>query len=273
LSFCKVSMDVFERFLVAVRQGYNDNPYHNWRHAFDVVQATFAFLLQFSETESFTPLDKLALLVSSLCHDLGHPGCNNDYLVKTECEVASLYNHRSVLENCHSFMLFRMLGKRPELDIFAALSKDDRTVVKKIVIECILSTDPSVHFQYVSKLSAIDSPATATPEQKLVIMQCIVKMADISNVARNWEGPGYKWSCLVNEEFFNQGDALKSCGMDVPAFLDRNATTISKNSKSFIDSIALPLFKALGRLFPKFNEEAVPLLIANRAKWENQVCD
>jgi CheY-like chemotaxis protein len=111
VDFCNVSVDVLERFLVAVRQGYNDNPYHNWRHAFDVAQATFVFLVQFNKSVSFTLSEQLALLVASLCHDLGHPGCNNDYLVRTECEIAKLYNHRSVLENCHSFMLFRMLDK------------------------------------------------------------------------------------------------------------------------------------------------------------------
>jgi hypothetical protein len=151
------------------------------------------------------------------------------------------------------------------------LSKENRAAVQGVVVECILSTDPSLHFQYVSKLSAIGSIQSMAPEQRLVVLQCVVKMADVSNVARNWDGPGYKWSCLVSEEFFKQGDALRSCGMDVPTFLDRNATTVAKNTLSFISGVALPLFEALERLFPDFGREAVSLLVANRDNWETEV--
>ncbi len=269
VQLCQASTDVFERLVMAVRQGYGDHPYHNWRHAFDVAQATFVFLVRHAGPLHATPTERLALLVAALCHDLGHPGCNNDYLVKTESEVAQLYNHRSVLENCHSFMLFRMLEKRPELDVFAGLPAENRTQVQKIVMECILATDPSAHFQYVFKLGAIASLGEMKPDERLSVMQCVIKMTDISNVARAFEGPGARWSELVNEEFFNQGDALRSCGMAVPEFLDRHVTTVATNSVSFINGLALPLFKALGRLFPEFDTEVVALLVANKAKWEN----
>jgi hypothetical protein len=98
-------------------------------------------------------------------------------------------------------------------------------------------------------------------------MQCILKMADISNVAREWDGPGYSWSCLVSQEFFNQGDAMRQYSMEVAPFLDRNATTIGKNSISFIDHVAMPLFVALGKLFPEFQREVVSVLAANRLRW------
>jgi hypothetical protein len=101
-------------------------------------------------------------------------------------------------------------------------------------------------------------------------LQSIIKMADISNVARNWDTSGYKWSCLVSQEFFKQGDTLKSCSMEVAPYLDRNSTTIGKNSVVFVERVAIPLFKELGRLFPEFDKVVVETLNVNRQRWEEE---
>jgi hypothetical protein len=86
--------EIWESFLVAVKQSFNDDPYHNWRHAFDSLQAAFVFLVRHCDGMELAPLEQLGLLiVASLCQDLGHPGCNNDFMVKTESKVAALYNH------------------------------------------------------------------------------------------------------------------------------------------------------------------------------------
>lgn len=61
------------------------------------------------------------------------------------------------------------------------------------------------------------------------------------------------------------GQAL---GLEVAAFLDRDATTISKNSINFIDFVAVPLFQLLGKLYPDFDEQVVTLLTLNRRLWE-----
>jgi hypothetical protein len=43
----------------------------------------------------------LALVISSLTHDIGHKGINNAFLVATRDPLATLYNDQSVLENMH----------------------------------------------------------------------------------------------------------------------------------------------------------------------------
>ncbi len=263
---CGLREQELEDFIMAVRRGYNDNPYHNWRHAFDVTQAIFVFLVNYCGTFVLSPVEQLSLLVAALAHDLAHPGHNNDYLIRTDSDVAMLYNHRSVLENCHSFMLFRMFGKRPELNVLNPLPTGDFMLAKKIIMECILATDPSLHAEYVSRFNAEDGIVPETPPYRLLTLQCILKMADISNVAREWDGSGYSWSVLVSQEFFNQGDAMKSSSMEVAPFLDRNATTIGKNSLSFIDYVAMPLFIALGKRFPQFEKEVITLLATNRER-------
>jgi hypothetical protein len=78
---------------------HSTNPYHNFRHAVDVLQANYYFLCKlgvlkpmnenanFSPVESeikglFQPLDIFALLMASIGHDVGHPGVNNSFMVK-----------------------------------------------------------------------------------------------------------------------------------------------------------------------------------------------
>ena len=273
LNHFDIKTEVLERFLVVVRQNYNANPYHNWRHAFDVTQATFCYLTHFQGHSYLTQLDVLALLVASLCHDLGHPGVNNAFMTSTLSDVAILYNDQSVLENFHAASLFQLINQHPDLNIFQSLNKSKFREIRKLIIECIIATDPAMHYEYVSKLSAkMESDQGAwngeMADQRLLLMKSILKMADISNVARLWDGPGYEWSQRVSLEFFTQGDREKALGYDVAAFLDRDATTISKNSMNFIDFVAAPLFLNLGKLNAEFDDQVVTLLTLNRHRWE-----
>ncbi len=198
-----------ENFLGAIKCLYKKNPYHNWVHAFDVMQATFCVLVRFGGLAKLTRLDLLVLLVSALCHDLGHPGVNNAHLVTTQADLALLYNDHSVLENFHVASFFRLLHQRKDLNIFASLSKQQFKDVRKAITNCILATDMANHFEYVAKLGVkADSGSLdwefSVAEQRLLFMQCIIKLADISNVARPWN-VSVQWSNRVSEEFFAQG--------------------------------------------------------------------
>ena len=56
-------------------------------------------------------LDILGLVISSMGHDLGHPGVNNNYLINSESDLALTYNDISCLENYHTSTLFKILRK------------------------------------------------------------------------------------------------------------------------------------------------------------------
>ena len=67
----RISEVKLEQFLLAVQSKYNSNPYHNFRHAFDVTQAVFSILTTFGGAEYFSYLNIFALLVAAICHDIG----------------------------------------------------------------------------------------------------------------------------------------------------------------------------------------------------------
>lgn len=96
----------------------------------------------------------LALLVAALCHDVSHPGTNNTFQVRTASEVALTYNDRSVLENMHASVATKLL-KKPRNDITANLSSSDRSEMRVLMIEGILATDMTHHFEMVAQLDQL----------------------------------------------------------------------------------------------------------------------
>ena len=59
---------------------------------------------------------RFVTLIAALGHDVGHPGVNNHYLVRTADPVALTYNDVSVLENMHAATLLQIIqGSRRNL--------------------------------------------------------------------------------------------------------------------------------------------------------------
>lgn len=94
-----LKIDIMYDFIFDVSNSYhNSNPYHNFRHAVDVMQSTWYFLCSMHALTSpywsrhddgpsssaicpLKPIQLLALLMASLGHDVGHPGVNNGFMV------------------------------------------------------------------------------------------------------------------------------------------------------------------------------------------------
>ena len=63
---------------VEVGGGSQPPPFHNWRHAVDVLQA--ASLISDGLKPPIVAAERRALLVAALLHDVGHPGRSNAYV-------------------------------------------------------------------------------------------------------------------------------------------------------------------------------------------------
>ncbi|KAJ8608306.1 hypothetical protein MRB53_039728 [Persea americana] len=192
-------------FLLATRKAYNFFvKYHNFRHACDVLQAVFYFLLQIralppvmhgdaiSDPPStclgqvLQPIHTFSLIVSALGHDVGHPGVNNLFLETMGAPLALLYNDRSILESFHCAAYSQILRR-----YWAAVAADK--ACRKLMINIILATDMSHHNQYMSKLAALDEivasrdPASIfdekhVQERRELLCCLLIKGADICNV-------------------------------------------------------------------------------------------
>jgi len=146
-------IDVFHRFHGMVKDGYAEMPYHNYIHACNVSHTVFGTLLATLSHWWLSDVEVYALMISALCHDLGHQGKTNPFLVEVKHELAVRYNDTSPLENMHCACLFDICTSA-EADVFGRLNKDDYKKARKVCIEAILHTDNANHFAMVQDLSS-----------------------------------------------------------------------------------------------------------------------
>ena len=70
----------FFRFVMMVKKGYRNPPYHNWMHAFSVTHFCYTLFKNCPQLEKMlTDLEILALFISCMCHDIDHRGTNNAF--------------------------------------------------------------------------------------------------------------------------------------------------------------------------------------------------
>jgi len=99
------------------------------------------------------PTEMMSLIIAGACHDIGHPGFSNVYLIEKKDDISVRYNDISVLENFHVATTFEIL-KVDKYNIYSALSKEEYKRVRKIMIGAILATDMALHFAKIGVLKS-----------------------------------------------------------------------------------------------------------------------
>lgn len=194
-------------FVQAARAAYNSFViYHNFRHAIDVLQSCFFFLLRMGSLPRYPrsdgpeqyaiprqpiallvkPFEALTLLISAIGHDVGHPGVNNMFLVRLNAPLAQLYNDQSVLEAFHCAAYSQILRQH-----WPAAFEDKE--LRKLLISNILATDMGIHSIYMQQMGNLQSKIGETKStdgwapkdvesSKILLCGLLIKCADISNI-------------------------------------------------------------------------------------------
>ncbi|KAI8090688.1 hypothetical protein BDF21DRAFT_333304, partial [Thamnidium elegans] len=243
---------------------HNSNPYHNFRHAVDVLQANYYFLCKLGAIEPMCPMirsedpmikqllepiDIFALLMASIGHDVGHPG------ITTSTPLAILYNDNSVLESFHAMSFFHLLKEHCFSQLIDLRANPEYSIFRKIVVNSILATDMSMHDEYVHKITDqaeriknIDlTDKSACEKEKVLLCGALIKCADISNCARPFES-AKEWAKILAEEFFEQGDLEHELGMPVLPINERGKICLEDFQISFKKFVALKLFESISRV-------------------------
>ncbi|KAK9763554.1 3',5'-cyclic-nucleotide phosphodiesterase [Basidiobolus ranarum] len=288
-----VSNDVLHRFILAIRAAYsNPNPYHNFYHAVDVLQATYYTLnnvgliglpggsmhlnkrsvdaVKRRIQDFLTPNDVFALIVSSLAHDLGHPGVNNAYMVNAQTPLALLYNDQAVLENYHTTSLF-LLMKKHEFNFFGDQFTSEFKDFRKLVVNSILATDMSAHFEYIRSFTEQNKRLESSTkldaiQEKISFCSAILKCSDISNAARSFHIASRWTECLMGE--LRDQAALEE-RMGYPIIMDpkQSDTVLAQGQVDFIGKMALPLFQVVSEMIPEMTY-CIDKIKSNIVTWE-----
>ncbi|GAB4821974.1 hypothetical protein N2152v2_009020 [Parachlorella kessleri] len=267
----RLADDKLRSFLQAVEGEYHPNPYHSSMHAADVTQALAAMLSLDGYACQLSDLELLALLVSAMIHDVGHPGVTNDFLIRTSSEAALQYNDQSINENMHLAMAFKLL-LREEHNFLVSWGDSEYRYFRRLVVKIVLATDMAGHKGLVEEFTAHvrlwGGNLAAWPEDKRVVaLQMLLHSADISNPARPVQRCS-SWGQKVHEEFFLQGDRERSLGLPVSLMCDRSKASVPKNQRAFIEFVVKPSLSVLADLAPKFVAKVMPNVEASVQHWQ-----
>lgn len=152
-------------------------------------------------------------------------------------DSAMLYNDRAVLENHHISAAFRVL-KDDDCNILQNLSRDEYRELRTLIIDMVLATDMSFHFQQLKNMKNLLTLAEPSVD-KSKALSLVLHCCDISHPAKKWD-LHHKWTMLLLEEFFRQGDLERELGLPFSPLCDRNNTLVAESQIGFIEFIVEP---------------------------------
>uniref|UniRef100_T1IWR2 3',5'-cyclic-AMP phosphodiesterase n=1 Tax=Strigamia maritima TaxID=126957 RepID=T1IWR2_STRMM len=246
-----------QNWLTLIEANYHaQNPYHNSTHAADVLQAAACFLDRDHIKQIFDPLDEAACLLAAAIHDTDHPGKNSAFLCNSNNELAILYNDLSVLESHHSALAFKLTHTDKRVNIFANMDKDDYRTIRHSIIDMVLATEMTKHFEHLAKfVNSFTKPINEesefnfeigqeTADNITLVKRVLIKCADVSNPARGLE-LCIEWAHRIATEYFQQTEEEKAKGLPIvmPMF-DRTTCSIPKSQIGFMDYFVNDMFES-----------------------------
>jgi hypothetical protein len=180
------NIDELDHIVDAVETEMRDNQYHNFHHVASVVHSSFMMLTLGGADNILNKEEAMVLLLSALMHDIGHPGHNNDYEVKTKSKLAWTYDNQSVLENYSIDCGIQILNTHGKSFTESNFGSGHIDAIESIR-EAILFTDMSKHNDLTMMLEnlVIDRREKASSpmddSERQLVINCLLHAADISN--------------------------------------------------------------------------------------------
>jgi len=285
-----VQTDATWKFVQSVEAGYLNVTYHSWFHGVDTAHATYRLLGILSTELYLRRVERLALLVSAVAHDMGHPGVTNQFLIESSHELAIRYNDQSPLENLHCSKLFAVLSV-PQSNVFALLSSQEYADARRVCVQAIIHTDMAHHFGITKELKLLgeyhdeifgegrkffQTGSTKFPSKKTLDIFCVketralvctllLHLADLWNPMKPFK-VCYVWASRCIEEMFLLGEKAKALGMPVHPLHDRRTVNKAFSQLGFMEFLVAPLLLPTVKVFAPVGHYA-DQLIENMKGW------
>jgi hypothetical protein len=265
----KITSEQFFNFIWEISSRYTGTSYHNWTHACDVTQCIVFMLYTARLGESYEAWELFTLVTAAICHDTNHQGLNNVYNIKAETPLGILFKDQAFMEMHHITQAIPVLNLE-KVSLFHCFNYEELRKVWTLFIRVILSTDMAKHFELVKRAqTAVDEGSfdLSNEEYRLLGLQLIMKIGDISNVSRPFELAD-RWCDILNEEFFHQGDLEKQSGIGLTSPLnDRETSNKPKSQIGFYNFICLPLYTVVAKLYTPLQVQ-VDQVKTNLERWK-----
>jgi hypothetical protein len=276
----QISRNTMLNFLEVVANSYlpkSEIPYHNFYHGFNVFQVCTIMIHDTHLSDHLERCDILALLLGSICHDIGHKGVNNQFhkaMYRKDPilpQLALTYNDASVLENMHCSKAFKITTEEG-CNIFSKLTKAKEFEVRRMMIKGILATDMEFHFSHVKKLQSKTNFEIENRQDRTFLVEISMHTSDLNNPTQPWEN-SKRWARAVAQEFVDQVKLERQYGlpvsshMDLQGEFDENNSGWAKLNISFTEYLVKGLLEAFCDFFPAWNPR-MEEMEKNLAMWK-----
>ncbi|XP_057654344.1 cGMP-dependent 3',5'-cyclic phosphodiesterase-like [Diorhabda carinulata] len=265
----KIKDEVFVRFLLYVKRGYKDLPYHNWIHGFACTHFAYLAVKHFRLVEKgyLSKLECLAYLISCLCHDIEHKGTTNSCEPQTNCLLANLYSSRSsVMERYQLSQTLRILNL-DGCNILENINIADYSKCIDLMKNMILATDLATHYRIHSRqlVMATEGFNYKNPEHRFFLCSLLMTCADLSEHAKDWMETK-SVAQLYHAEFFDDlSDKLIVNRDDMNG--DKEKLSMPHYMFEFLTDCCLCVFRILSKMFPAA-ECLVEAVLRNVTCWD-----
>ena len=234
-------------FLATIEGTYLDQHFHNATHGADVMQAVYSLLVNSPVYKHLESIDRLAVVLAAVTHDIAHPGTNNTFLANKNDKLRQQFGKESTLEKFHLSVAMQVIEDTKILD---NLSRTEIKRIQTLITELILATDPAKHMANKNNFleTARKNLNLENPTHMLLVLKQAMICADISGQARELK-IAKQWGERVYEEFFRLGDLELELNLEVQKLNDRNTVDINKGQVGFINFCVKPVFKAWSEVF------------------------
>jgi len=269
-SVLQCSQNTMHAWLRSIEAKYHaSNPYHNSTHAADVLHATAYFLNKDRLQSWMEPHDQAAILLAAIIHDVDHPGRTNAFLINTSDPLALLYNDTAVLEMHHAASAFKFTVNDENANIFKNMPRDSFLTLRQSMIDMVLATELTKHFEHVNKFISIVTKSNSavldqesgclhqrvsrapsganskeTQDLKNLIKRVMIKVADVCNQVKPRQ-ICMEWTRRISEEYSCQSEEELKLGMSptLPLF-ERSTCNLPKSQSSFIEWFLIDMCEA-----------------------------
>ena len=270
IDFKKININCenMKKFIFHVSHHYYNNPYHNFKHAVNVLQFIHLLINKIDIRKHFSDFEIFGLLIAALVHDIGHPGHTNLFEINNKSHLALKYNDKSVLENHHCSLTFYLMHSK-EINLLENLNQHDFSIVRNMIIECVLSTDMKYHEELVKNIENkfFTGCKCETQQDRILLGKILLHIADLSNQVRPFD-ISYQGSIALKNEFSNQIKKEEQLNLPIQDYMKLTSDKSFYSSEYYFSSnVVKPMWNLLVEIFPEL-DEYYNILNSNINKWK-----
>lgn len=273
-----------DSFATQICQGYKSNPYHNWSHAFATLHVLLLVMapIHLAGADSDEPkaelpdLDRIALMIAAIGHDVGHRGANNSFETSTMSDLALRYNDIQVLENHHASVTCACMKNS---HLLSHMSSEAARRIRAVCIHSILGTDMAKHKDHVVWLDNNQIDTLVLDKEKgpdaspaaLGLYGALLHLADLSHPCKPWR-VHKRLSLSIATEFFDQYTQEDRLGLPTLPFMgkdpQRPLQELAPLQTGFLNFVIVPLWTSFDTFTGKKLSSVIQNMEANKTYWK-----